>query len=149
MDLALCKICKEPIWNFLCVDCIEKDVKKILPKGLLNDFGLFHRSIVESFYSYDDQTFCLKCRHPNSVVVCPYCYSKEMLSLISRRAPILAKRVLRSIPSFNHPYREEDAETITELHNEKTAYGMCDECGECSESLEIRGNDWLCEDCRE
>jgi hypothetical protein len=149
MDLALCKMCKEPIWNFLCVDCMGKDVRKVLPEGLLKDFDLFHRRIVESFHSFYDHTFCLKCRHENPVVVCPYCYVKEMLSLFSGKEPILAKKVARLIPYFRHPYRKEDARAITELHNGKTAYGMCDECGECSESLERRGNGWVCEGCRE
>lgn len=149
MDFALCKICKEPIWNFLCVDCIAKDAKKVLPKRSMKDFSVFHRRIVENFYSHYDHTYCLKCRHENPVTLCPYCYISEMIHMISRKEPIMAKRFVRFLPFFRHPYSEKDARTITELKNEKTAYGMCDECGETSESLERTENGWVCEDCRE
>ena len=149
MDLTLCKICKEPIWNFLCVDCIAEDVKKVLPKRSLKGFSAFHRGIVENFYSPYDHTYCLKCKHTNPVAVCPYCYLTEMLSSVSNKEPILVKRLVRFLPFFGHPYREEDARTITELKNEKRVYGMCDECGEISEFLERTEKDWVCEDCKE
>ncbi|NIO22591.1 MAG: hypothetical protein GTN38_01005 [Candidatus Aenigmarchaeota archaeon] len=149
MNLAVCKICKEPIWNFLCVDCIARNTRKFLSDGLKKDFNHFHRKFVENFYSHHDHTFCLKCRHNNNVTICPYCYAKEMFSMLSSREPILAKRMWRFTTLLKHPYRESDARTITELGNKKSAYGMCDECGECSELLERADNGWVCEDCRE
>lgn len=149
MDLVLCKICKEPIWNFLCVDCLAKDVKKVIPKWLLKDFFLFHRRMVKNFHSYYDRTYCLKCKHESYVVVCPYCYLNEALSEMSKKAPILAKKLVRSLPFFKHPYTKKEARTITEFTNRKTTYGVCDECGEYSEYLEKTDRGWLCENCRE
>ncbi|NIO22196.1 MAG: hypothetical protein GTN76_16085 [Candidatus Aenigmarchaeota archaeon] len=148
MDLSLCKICKEPIWNFLCVDCIAEDVKKVIPREAIENFSAFHRGFAGNFNSHYDHTYCLKCRHENSVTICPYCYLTEMLSMLSDREPILAKRMVRLLPFYRHPYSERDARTLTELSNEKTAFGMCDECGESCESLEKKDNGWLCEDCR-
>jgi len=127
---------------------LAEDTKKIIPKGLLKGFSTFHERIVEIFYSFYDHTYCLKCRHPNPVTVCPYCYMTEMLSFLSKKKPIMAKRFFRLIPSYGDPYNGTDAKTITELKNKKAAYGMCDDCGECSESLETTDKGWVCEDCR-
>jgi len=148
MEPVICKMCKEPIWNFMCVDCIANDAEKALPERFQKDFSDLHKSIVENFYSSYDHTFCLKCRHSNPVAVCPYCYITEVLSLLSGKEPIFVKRLVRLLPFYRHPYSESDSKTITEFRNKKTAHGVCDECGETSESLERMDNGWVCEDCR-
>jgi len=148
MEPSICKMCKEPIWSFLCVDCIADDARRILPEVLLKDFNSFHRKVVEIFSSDHDHTYCLKCRHPNPVAVCPYCYAKEMFSMVSGREPILTKRILRFTTLLKHPYSERNASLITGFRNKKSAYGICDECGDPSELLENTDRGWICEDCR-
>ena len=147
MDLTLCKICKEPIWNFLCVDCLAEDVRKAMPEHLADEFSAFHRRFVRSFHSHYEHMYCIKCKNTNSVTVCPYCYLKEVFTVFSEKDTITAKRLIRFLPFFKHPYKESDAKTLTEFRAGETNYGVCDCCGEYSDLLMKTDEGWLCENC--
>ena len=147
MDLVLCKICKEPIWSFICVDCLAEDIGKVLPHHIVSGFSAFHKEFSGHFHSDYDHEPCIKCRGINNVTVCPYCYLSEVIEKLFDRDVIMTKRLIRFLPFLKHPYFKKDAVAITELHNEKSMNGPCDECGEYSEDLEESCKGWVCERC--
>ncbi len=156
MDLAICKICKEPIWNFLCTECLAKDIKEALPDHLVKGFSKFHHNFKRYFYNKNHGTECVHCKKPSPVSVCPYCYLNEAGNWMRGVDQIMAKRLLRLIPPFRHKSEfpkanvsMEFTNAITELENEKGTEGVCDRCGEFSENLKQHGEDGLvCEVCR-
>ena len=157
MDIVLCKICKEPIWNYLCVECLASDIKGVLPTHLIRSFSKFHHNFKKYFYHKNHGTDCIHCRKPNPVSVCPYCYLNEAGNWMKGVDQILAKRLLRFIPPFRHRHdfpkpnvSMKFTEAVTELENTEMPEGICDRCGEFSESLsQEREDGWICEQCRE
>jgi hypothetical protein len=159
MEPMICKICKEPIWNFLCVECIAKDIRGMLPSHLTPGFSKFHHNIKKYFYNRNHGTFCVRCRGHSAVSVCPYCYLNEAGNWLMGADQIMAKRLLRLIPPFGHRHSFPNesvsmnfTEAITELDdqdNKGSAPGVCDFCGEFSEALTRTEQGWICEECAE
>lgn len=156
MDLVLCKMCKEPIWNFLCIDCLADDIKGVLPSHLTQSFRKFHHDLKRYFYNRNHGTYCIRCGKPNPVAICPYCYLNEAGNWMMGMDQILAKRLLRLIPPFRHKHDFPNqmismkfTEAIEGLENGKEHSGLCDRCGEFSEGMRETEGGWLCESCRE
>lgn len=152
-SLVICKMCKEPIWNFFCVDCLAKDVKGVIPENLSDKFQLFHSNIVRHF-GHDMHTEpCVNCHKENEVSVCPYCYSNEVFYWLLRADPIAAKRIMRMLPVFKHHYPREFinmnmVDAITQTGTSRKEEGVCERCGVFSENLTETDTGWVCEDCR-
>ncbi len=153
--VSVCQICKEPIWNFFCSDCLADDIKHSLPGGLQTGFASFHRQFTGYFHSNLDTTFnwCLNCKTLKEASICPYCYGNEVVYWLKAHSPGLAKRIIRLLPwDFGRVKTEApvnpDIEPIdTEV--KRTQFGICDGCGEYSDGLESKEGEWLCEDCRD
>jgi hypothetical protein len=145
-------MCKEPIWNFICIDCIGKDIENLLPFDMRSEFSIFHRDIKRCFYSDYDKEPCIKCKTENSVCVCLACYTSELYLWFLDKNPDLAKKLLRISPSDKRrryvPPTMDDIQTISELRNKEKIDGICDACGEYSDDLEESEGVWVCDDCR-
>ena len=101
MEALACNICKEPAWNFMCMDCVAKGIKKVLPKKLERGFQRFH----ESFYSHFDSpqlimngaVYCMNCKSTKENPVCPNCYAKEVAQWLGERSTRAAGKVMGSL----------------------------------------------------
>ena len=152
-ELVVCKMCKEPIWNFFCVDCLSRDVSGVIPERLDAEFRKFHSEFASHFRNHMHREPCIRCRRENEISVCPYCYTNEVFYWLLKADPIAAKRIMRMLPIFKHHYPREFVnmnfvDAITETRNPRKAEGICDRCGEFSENLTEAETGWVCEDCR-
>ncbi len=149
--MNLCKICKEPISNFICIDCLEREISERIPEKLRGKFLDFHRSLSTHFSSKTSRFIpCLKCKLSNAPYICIPCYLNEVHSWF-RENRLLGK--LRRNLSFNFEgvrkgLKSHSALPITETENHKERDGICDECGEYSGNLVIVNSEWVCEGCR-
>lgn len=149
--MNLCKICKEPIWNFICIDCLAGDIKKWIPGNLTEEFSAFHRSLSAHFYSKTDRFMsCLKCRVSSAPHICIPCYLNEIHSWFKshRIAGRIREMISLDFEGLEKNLKEHSALPITEIKNHRERFGVCDECGEYSESLTLINWEWVCEDCR-
>jgi len=159
MDVTLCQMCKEPIWNFVCVDCIANDVRQWLPTQHTKGFKTFHRLFTKHFdYNYVDARtykYCIHCRNLITVPICPYCYTNEVYQWIRTRDGNLAS-LFTTVFKFDFEgagHKEymalEGFMPIEEDSNEKLDEGICEVCECYSSNLrEVEGK-WVCESCLE
>jgi hypothetical protein len=146
MEALACNICKEPAWNFRCMDCMAKDVKEFLPGGLAKKFQGFHKS----FYSHFDSAhlvlngavYCVSCRSTKESPICPNCYTNEVYTWLEEKSPRLARKFIKMF-SFGGP-AELPAEDESPAEEE---FGICDECGEYTEELVLADGEWVCREC--
>jgi len=156
--MSICKICKEPIWNFLCLDCLGEDISRWLPTEQTSRFTAFHRSFVGHFITPVDATFdtCLKCRGVREAEVCSFCYLNEFMSWVNATEPDLASKLANSFVfsferkgEFDGFFKNTRFRPVTDNRCNRETSGLCDSCGEYSEELEARDNGLLCLECRE
>lgn len=147
MNALACNLCKEPAWNFLCMECVAKDVTEFLPHELVDEFRGFH----EYFYNHFDSpqlvlngaVYCVNCRSTKESPVCPNCYANEVQLWLDDKDSGLAVKFARM---FNFggqasiPFQEE-------AHT-KEDFGICDECGEYTDELAQTAGEWVCRECR-
>ena len=150
--MNLCKLCREPIWNFICINCLEKQIHGSIPENLRESFSEFHRNLSAHFRSKTDRFIpCLKCRISDAPHICIPCYLNEIHSWF-RENRLLGK--LRRNMSFDFEVlrrnlKEHSALPITEIKNHRKNSGICDECGEYSDNLILSNSEWVCRECRD
>lgn len=150
--MNMCKICKEPIWNFICIDCIARDVKRHFPAKLLNSFTRFHRNLHRHFHSATDRFMpCLTCKLSNAPAICIPCYMNEAQSWAKAHGlmGMVGKKFSFDFTRLERELREHNALPITESENFREKSGLCDMCGEYSDSLMLVDSEWICEECKE
>lgn len=159
MNGTICQICKQPVRNYMCIECIGTGIKDWLPFMHIRGFMKFHRLFSEQF-TYDYAVFkgrnsCLKCKKDMQHPVCPYCYINEVFLWIKERDVTLAALFI-NVFRFDFEgsgHREfhdlEEFEPLTGEEERNMDEGICEEC-ECY-SAELREQDgkWLCELCEE
>ena len=153
-EAIICQLCREPIWNFLCVDCIGDNVGKWLPPQYSQKFTKFHQYLKKHFSTLTADNFepCLDCIKFNETPLCPYCYTHEVYHWINPQNPDIARNFSKIF--FFYPFEgtEEikvDSLPVTENSNKTKAEGICDGCEEFSENLKKSGEGILCELCSE
>lgn len=156
MDAPMCRLCKEPIWNFLCVDCIGSNITQWLPEPQINDFKGFHHMFSSTFSLYGDvKNHCLHCKNYLTVPVCPYCYTNEVYQWLSQKDASLAQAF---VMVFNFDFEGSGYKEFTGLQGiqplegekrEGSDEGFCEECECYSPDLHEKENKWTCESCRE
>jgi len=154
-ELALCKICKEPINNFVCIDCFAKDIRKWMPTDIAGRFARFNRSFLKIF-QFEHHSKLVKhhlvCTENSKGSVCLYCYLNEVFQWLMWQNKAVARRFRRL---FSFGMKKEDfteiwkahAEPITRTENWENEFGICDECGEYTEELRIVNGRWMCIRC--
>lgn len=154
--IPICKICKEPVWSFFCMDCLAEDVVRILPERIKDKFREFHSSLFQDFTSSDDLSFdyCLKCGVEKENPVCTYCYLNEAMAWLRGKNEKLAEKVRRGLEfairkeGFPDFFRNTRMEPITQVWCNPRDDGICDHCGLYSEDLRRLDGKMVCEACR-
>ena len=149
----ICKVCKEPIWNFICIDCLAGNVQKCLPGSFpSSSFSAFHSKFRMFFSSaFDARAVCIRCKNPQPAPVCMHCYITEVLAWLKDRSPELVSSIQ---PLLNYDFDKHEefigsimAEPITWSRTYINDSGICDECGEYSEELSLVSGQWMCREC--
>jgi len=156
-DAIICQICREPVWNFLCIDCISKDVGKWLPKPATHQFSKFHNEVKSHFHTLvaDNYEPCLNCEMLNESPICPYCYTHEVYHWLAQTSPDLAKsfgKIFFFYPFEGSEHIKSDRGPIEATKNAVSMVGVCDGCGEYSETLVQAATEpggVYCETCRD
>ena len=153
-EAIICQLCREPIWNFLCVDCIGSNVQKWLPPKYSQQFTKFHEYLKNHFNTTipDNYEPCIDCGKFNESPLCPYCYTHEVYHWINPQNPDMARNFSKIF--FFYPFEgteqiKIDSSPITETKNLMQADGLCDSCNEYSETLAKSREGLSCEGCRE
>jgi len=156
-DVPVCQVCKDPIWSYICVDCLGRDIINWLPSSLAQDFSKFHDGFTKHFDSNLDVTFetCVKCNKTKEANTCPFCYIVEAFHWIKERDTQLAYTLYKMLPLANdwritHLHGcvwKEGYRPLGEVEDRKTHLGICDNCGEYSDELVQIDDQWVCKEC--
>ena len=145
-DLSICQLCKEPIWNFVCTDCISAGIRDFLPSHFHRDFLSFHSSLNRHFH-VTPSTTCVQCKTKKGFALCPYCYTTEVHGWLDGENRPLAERFL-SIFSFG--FGDEALGQFSNPADVSIApqeFGICDDCGEYGDELVSLDGEWICREC--
>ena len=152
--ILICKICKEPIWNFICINCLAKNIRRILSEEPLKKFTDFHKKFLKHFHSKSDRFFhCLNCKLSNAPPICMDCYMYEVSSWFKNPDASIIKNIQKK---FHFDFKKHEKIIcghvilpITENQNIERESGICDECGEYSDELILINGEWICPGCSE
>lgn len=158
-ETVICRLCLEPIHNFICVNCLQKSISQWLTKidqKLVNELQVFHSSLLNKFSSEQHHEFCVKCKNTVDTIICPYCYVKEIFWLIFDKNTKISKRLAKLfnfdffgagyLPTFK---ARNINSTILTYRKPNSDFNICDSCGQTSEDLKEANGAWLCETCRD
>jgi hypothetical protein len=158
MQLAVCQICKDPVWSYICPDCLAKGISEWLPRELSREFRKFNHSFLEHFASSESNITvlpCIHCASRNEVTLCPFCYIAEAFHWLDEKDRKLARTLFMMLPVDSDWKVDENSGCVWRdgikpiSYIEKgTAEEICEECGEYSGTEETEGR-WLCSSCRE
>lgn len=157
-ETVICKLCLEPIFNFICIDCQHSLITKWLlglgENDLLYELNKFHIKLKEKFSSFQP-TFCIKCKQTVETPICPYCYVKEVFYFFSDKNTEIAKKFIKF---FNYDFNNTGYHYTIKTENllpviitdkrRSSDLNFCEECGEISD-LTYNNGKWLCEDCKD
>ena len=159
MNGIVCQVCKEPVWNSLCSECIAENIVQWLPQELISEFRGFHNQISNNFINKTPDLRgrhnCLSCKNAMRASMCPYCYTNEIYHWLLDKDPKLAERFVKvfNFDFEDSGYKEfQDLEGIHPLigdSEEGMDMGICEECECFSSELRESNGKWVCEDCTE
>ena len=151
MEVKICQLCKEPIANFANIRHMGADITQWLPSPTRELFEKENARFLGTFrqaHTDSGHALCNSAADP----ICLYCYVNEVFQWISGSDKAVAKR-FRQLFAFGmkkEDFREiviSHAEPITENMPEKSEFGICDGCGEYSDSLFRTREGWTCSGC--
>ena len=147
--LSVCQMCKEPVWNFICVDCIAEGIRDFLPSVFRSSFDSFQHTL--SIYFHGDESAgnaCLSCHKHCSFALCHYCYTSEVYQWLEETNQPLAKRFMNVFSfGFYSPSLASASQEPVAWEQRKEDAGICDECGNYSDELFLLSGEWACRDC--
>ena len=147
MESAICKICFDPVDNFVCLDCLAREVKKWLNSRLEYEFTNFNENLRMLFNSEENLEKCVRCRQSVDCVVCESCYLKELFLWLTQKGASL--EALGLMNSFKRSTEINSALIVSSNSEEETSdLNVCEECGQVAELLYQNGK-WICESCRD
>jgi len=146
----------EPIYNHICVDCIEGLVEKWLRPDLLNDFKSFSQNLKEHFESFQEKERCIICGRKAETIICPFCYTKEIFDFLSLKDEKLAEDFIKI---FNFDFlkvghssksilTKDFSPVIITYKKESSDLNICENCGNQADLKEVNGS-YICEDCED
>lgn len=169
-ETVICRLCLEPLYNFICVDCLLDAVKQWLRKNgaseLIPSIKKRHDEIKTLLSSDSNSVLCIKCKQETNSWACPCCYLYEIYIIIKRNKPEIANRFER-IFNFDFHYHHAFTQLMfwQSLHKQPLStknfkpvilseresnpdLNICNRCGITSELKEVNG-EWLCSICRD
>ncbi len=157
-DLALCRICLEPVTNSICIDCLYEQTYDWIyrdSKHLISVLTGVHKKLSDIFGPTEDNIeFCIKCKQEKDNVICPYCYVRDLFSEFRKYDPVKAKEfiALFNFDFENIGYMEQYSCNNTGLIFEETdnkEHSICHLCGNMSEMLYAENGMHVCETCKD
>ena len=154
MTLAVCQICKYPVWSYICPDCLSAEITRWLPGKLSSEFRRFSRSFLQHFSSVEGNLTilrCIRCHKAREATLCSFCYITEAFHWLHEKNRALAKTLFMALPldsSLKTTHEWNETEPISYQEQEKDE-GICEECGEFSEQTTIVNGRWVCDSCRD
>ena len=159
-ETIICKLCLEPIFNYICFNCLENSVKKWLSgisQELLSKFEKFSQDLKNHFGSSAEEEKCMICWKKAEMIACPYCYSKEVFDFLSLHDKNLAESFIRN---FNFDFLKvgHSSESILTKNllpiiivnkKENSDINICENCGNQSDDLKEVNGSYICEVCRD
>lgn len=173
-EVVICRLCLEPLYNFICVDCFLEAVKKWLRSKyedeLIPAIERRHEELKRLLSSDFNCGTCIKCKSEVTAWACPCCYLYEMYCVIKTEKPELAKE-FESMFNYDFLYRHgysqltfwqslnrqilstRNFQPVIIAHapdkRNKPDMCICENCGQPSARLKKQNGSWLCESCRE
>lgn len=156
MSIPICQMCKDPIWSFICPQCIGKEIRRWLPDRVRSAFSRFDRDLLDNFSTSIDMDGlrCLRCRKVRLASICPFCYLAEVYDWLKDVKPALAESFLRFIPlrsvlrQGSHGMKWNDG-IVPIGHTEMPELdeGICESCDRYTDELIHLDGRWICRDC--
>ena len=153
-NISICSICLGPIYNFICADCLFKQIKRWLRENasyLILEVEKAHQNLIKTFHTTDSKQFCIHCRKTNGNVFCPFCYTKYIYLHLKEFDERAAEKMV-SVFNFDFEgtgmYSDFHPEPIG-YEEEKTEEGICEYCDNLSDSLKNVNGLYVCESCEE
>ncbi|MBN2331452.1 MAG: hypothetical protein JXC85_06565 [Candidatus Aenigmarchaeota archaeon] len=157
--IPVCKLCLEPISNFICPDCLYKSVQQWIWRSepsLIRRFRDFHVRFIETLVS-QKTSICVACKQEYYHMICPYDYLKEVYAWLEDSLPADKLREFLRIFSMGFKKTEINLESRFFYRNhgpaiqtwEKGDTGICELCENYSDDLKRdSSNRYVCEQCR-
>ncbi len=170
-ETVICRLCLEPIYNFICIDCFLQAVERWLKLKHREDMIPLveqrHRELKHMLSSDFNTGFCLKCKQAVKEWACPCCYLYEIYTTIKGNDADLGKE-FEQLFNYDFQYRHGYTQLtfwqslnrqLLSTRNFKplllidrkntTERGICENCGQESEMLKQQNGQWICEGCRD
>ena len=170
-ETPICKLCLEPVSNFLCSDCLFEDVKKWLVlkqnQQLFPKVWAKHDSIKSITHLDTNGSMCVKCKSGVGEIACPCCYLYEMFSILKETNEELAYQFEKHFNfDFNLHHAYSQLTLWQSLHDEpvssrafspiliaekrsSTDINICENCGQLSDRIMEYNGSYVCESCLE
>jgi len=174
METTICRICLEPVTNFICIGCLFDNIKRWVSMNSTRAGELTvlisgkHASIRGMLSQDSNSSFCVSCKNQVDEIACPCCYLYEMHAAIKSVEPAIAQKFEREF-NFDLIFHHGMAQlslwesihgrllssrafkpiVITDKGRGGTDLNTCDGCEVESDGLaEVEGQ-WLCDSCRD
>ena len=158
-SVPICKICLEPISNFICPDCLYRAIQEWVWKscpGLVGRLRDFHKRFIETVVS-EKTARCVVCKKDFYHMVCSYDYLKEVYAWLERY--LNGEKLKEFLRIFSLGFRRIDWRAKGWFfyknygpfrENEKSIdIGLCEICENFSYNLgHDASNHLACENCR-
>ena len=99
MQEAICKVCLEPIYYFICHNCLHKEIKKWLKSNapfLIPELERAHRNLLRTFApSLENKSTCVVCGKTVTKHFCHYCYTKDIYTHLKKFHAPTAEKMLK------------------------------------------------------
>ena len=156
--IPVCKICLEPISNFICPHCLYKAIQQWMWKrepGLIGRFRGFHRKFIETTVS-EKTAHCVVCKREFYHMVCSYDYLKEAYSWLE--GYLSEKKLKEFLRIFSLGFKRIDRRASgwffyrnrgpSAENNSSIDIGLCEVCENFSYDLKHdASNRMVCENC--
>ena len=158
-SMPVCKLCLEPISNFICPSCLYKSVQQWIWRSepsLIRKFRDFHIGFTETLVS-QRTSLCVVCKNEYYHMICPYDYLKEVYAWLEDFLPESKLKEFLQIFSMGFKKIERNLERKYFYRNHGPAQhtcengdtGICELCENYSDDLKRdASNRYICEDCR-
>lgn len=158
-EVPICNICLEPIYHFICPDCLHDQVKHWLKDNasyLIPQLEEVADDIRENLLrNSENRVQCILCKKEKTGFVCPFCFIREIYSTLKDFDKAVADKLSNL---FNFDFQgtgfysvNEDSKNfkpVIDMEDKEIKTGICESCETLPEDLKPINGEFVCEDCR-